>query len=113
MNLRKWIDTLFAWVLIMLGAAHILSRWVPALIVLRGPWVGAGAVAIVTMGLMNAVRSQRKGDRWLRWSTAMATVLTGALCFSVLYHTGNVLHEQAALTACILAVAEVFFALAG
>jgi hypothetical protein len=110
----KWMDALFAWALVLLGAAHFLAAWVPKLGLLRGPWAGGAAVAIVSVGLMNAVRSQRKSDAFLRWSTALATALTSGLCLSVLYQfSGNVLHQPAALATGVLAVVELFFAVAG
>ncbi|HVJ05570.1 MAG TPA: hypothetical protein VM578_07845 [Candidatus Saccharimonadales bacterium] len=109
----KWIDALFAWALVLLGGAHFLAAWVPKLAVLRGPWTGGAAVAIVSMGLMNAVRSQRRKDGFLSWMTALVTALTGAMCIGVLYHfPGNVLHQPAALATGVLAVVELFFALA-
>jgi hypothetical protein len=110
----KWLDALFAWALVVLGAAHFLAAWIPKLGLLRGPWAGGAAVAIVSVGLMNAVRSQRKSDGFLRWSTALATALTAGLCLSVLYQfSGNVLHQPVALAAGVLAVLELFFAVAG
>jgi hypothetical protein len=110
----KWIDAMFAWALVVLGSAHFLAAYVPKLGVLRGPWAGGAAVAIVSMGLMNAVRSQRKSDRLLRWSTVVVTALTTALCLKVLYQfSGNVLHQPAALATGVLAVLELFFAVAG
>jgi hypothetical protein len=110
----KWMDALFAWALVLLGAAHFLAAWVPKLALLRGPWTGGAAVAIIAMGLMNAVRSQRKNDRFLVWTTALVTALAGAMCIGVLYHfPGNVLHQPAALATGVLAVVELFFALAG
>ncbi len=110
----KWMDTVFAWALVLLGSAHYLAVYVPKLGVLRGPWAGGAAVAIVTMGLMNAVRAQRRNDRFLRWSTAAATALTAAMCLRMLYQfPGNVLHQPAALAVGALAVVETFFAVAG
>jgi hypothetical protein len=110
----KWMDALFAWALVLLGAAHYLAAWIPKLGLLRGPWAGGAAVAIVSMGLMNAVRSQRKNDAFLRWSTAGGTALTAALCLSVLYRfSGNVLHQPVALATGMLAVIELIFAVAG
>jgi hypothetical protein len=110
----KWIDTLFAWALVLLGSSHFLAAYVPKLSVLRGPWEGGAVAAIVTMGLMNAVRSQRRSDRFLRWSTAAATALTAGLCMKVLYQfQGNALHQPAALAVGALALVELFFAVAG
>ena len=110
----KWLDALFAWALVLLGGAHFLAAWIPKLGLLRGPWTGGAAVAIVSMGLMNAVRAQRKNDLFLRWSTVAVTALTAALCLRVLYQfSGNVLHQPAALATGALAVVELFFALAG
>jgi hypothetical protein len=110
----KWIDTLFAWALVILGSAHFLAAWVPRLSLLRGPWAGGAAIAIVSMGLMNAVRSQRRNDIFLRWTTAVVTLLTAALCVKTLYQfPGNVLHQPAALATGVLAVFELFFAVAG
>ena len=112
--MMKWLDVLFAWVLVLLGLAHLLAAWVPKLSFLRGPWAQGAAVAIITMGLMNVVRAQRRGDRLLRWTTALATALTAALCLKVLYQfSGNVLHQPAALVIGLLAVAELLFSLAG
>lgn len=111
----KWIDTLLAWALVLLGSAHFLAAYVPKLAALRGPWETGAAVAIVTMGLMNAVRSQRRSDHLLRWSTAATTTaLTCWLCMKVLYQfQGNVLHQPAALAVGALALAELFFSVAG
>ena len=110
----KWMDTLFAWALVVLGSAHFLAAWIPKLSLLRGPWAGGAAIAIVSMGLMNAVRSRRKSDAFLRWSTALVTALTAGLCLTVLYQfSGNVLHQPAALATAVLAVVELFFAVAG
>ncbi|MGA3127779.1 MAG: hypothetical protein ABSD13_13790 [Candidatus Korobacteraceae bacterium] len=112
--MMKWLDALFAWALVLLGLAHMLATWVPKLSLFRGPWAAGVVVAIVTMGLMNAVRSQRRSDRLLRWSTAAATALTAALCLKVLYQfSGNVLHQPAALAVAALALAELFFGLVG
>ena len=110
----KWLDALFAWTLVVLGSAHFLAAWIPKLSLLRGPWPEGAAVAIVSMGLMNAVRSQRKSDTFLRWSTAAATALTAGLCLIALYRfSGNVLHQPAALATGVLAVIELFFAVVG
>lgn len=110
----KWLDAVFAWALVVLGSAHFLAAWIPKLSLLRGPWAGGAAVAIVSMGLMNAVRSQRGNDSFLRWSTVVATALTAGLCLTVLYqYSGNVLHHPAALATGVLAVFELFFAVAG
>jgi hypothetical protein len=110
----KWMDTLFAWALVLLGSAHFLAAWVPKLSVMRGPWTAGEAVAILSMGLMNAVRSQRQSDRFLRWSTATATVMTAGLCLAVLHKfSGNVMHQPAALSTGVLGVLELFFAVAG
>jgi hypothetical protein len=110
----KWLDTLFAWCLILLGSAHYLAAWIPKLTLLRGPWAEGAAVAIVTMGIMNAVRAQRRSDSFLRWSTVVVTALTAGLCLSVLYHfSGNVLHQPAALAAGVIAMVELFFGVAG
>lgn len=110
----KRLDALFAWALVLLGSAHFLAAWIPKLSLLRGPWAGGTAVAIISMGLMNAVRSQRKSDAFLRWSTAAATALTAGLCLVMLYQfSGNVLHQPAALATGVLAVVELFFAVAG
>ncbi len=110
----KWLDALFAWMLVLLGSAHFLAAWIPKLSLLRAPWAGGTAVAIISMGLMNAVRSKRKSDAFLRWSTATATALTAGLCLVRLYQfSGNVLHQPAALATAVLAVVELFFAVAG
>jgi hypothetical protein len=110
----KWLDTAFAWLLVLLGSANFLAEYVPKLAVLRGPWAGGTAAAIVAAGLMNAVRSRRAGDRLLRWTTAAATLLAAWACLVVLYHySGNVLHHPAALAAGVLAVVELIFALLG
>lgn len=110
----KFLDSLFAWALAILGAAHFLAAWIPKLGVLRGPWVGSAAVAIISMGLMNAVRSQRRSDRLLRWNTAIVSVMVTILCLKALYQfSGNVLHQPAALATGALAVLELFFTVAG
>jgi hypothetical protein len=110
----RWMDALCAWVLVVLGSAHFLAEYVPKLGVLRGPWGASAAAAIVSMGLMNAVRSQRPNDSFLRWSTLAATALTAALCLGMLYHLhGNVLHQPAALATGGLAVVELIYGLAG
>jgi hypothetical protein len=110
----KWMDTLFAWALVVLGSAHYLAAWVPKLSLLRGPWAEGAAVAIISMGIMNAVRAQRKNDSFLRWGTVVVTALTVSMCMSVLYHfPGNVLHQPAALAVGALAVFELFFAVVG
>lgn len=110
----KWMDALFAWALVILGSAHFLAEWIPKLGMLRGPWAGSAAIAIVSMGLMNAVRSRRKSDSFLRWSTVVVTALTAGMCLTLLYRfSGNVLHEPAALATGVLAVFELFFAVAG
>jgi len=106
--MKKWIDALFAWALVLLGSAHFLAAFVPKLAVMRGPWTEGAAVAIVTMGLMNAVRTQRSSDRFLRWSTAAATLLTAGLCLMP-----NLLHQPVVLAAGALAVIELVFAVAG
>ena len=112
--MMKWLDVLFSWLLVLLGLAHILAIWVPKLSLFRGPWAAGLVVAIVTMGLMNAVRSQRRNDRLLRWTTAVATALTAGLCLKVIYQfSGNVLHQPAALATGILAVVELIFTLLG
>ncbi len=114
MTRMKWLDMLFAWCLILLGAAHYLAAWVPKMALLRGPWAEGASVAIVTMGIMNGVRVHRKSDAFLRWSTAVVTALTTGLCLAVLYHfPGNVLHQPQALAVAVLGVFELFFAVAG
>jgi VIT1/CCC1 family predicted Fe2+/Mn2+ transporter len=108
----KWLDTAVAWLLVLLGGAHFLAQFVPALGGLRAPWTASTTVAIVTMGLMNAVRSRRRNDHYLRMTTAAVTVLTGGLCFAILYRfSGNVLHQPAALAVLALTVVELIFAL--
>ncbi len=110
----RWLDALFAWILVLLGSAYFLAAWVPKLILLRTPWAAGTAVAVISMGLMNAVRSQRRSDSLLRWSTAVATALTAGLCLVTLYRfSGNVLHQPAALATGVLAVFELFFTVAG
>lgn len=110
----RWMDAVCAWALVLLGSAHFLAAWVPKLGLLRGPWAGGAAAAIVSMGLMNAVRSQRAGDQFLRWSTAAATALTTLLCLGVLYgFHGNVLHQSAALATGLFSVIELLCCLAG
>ena len=110
----RWMDALCAWVLVVLGSAHYLAEYVPKLGVLRGPWAAGAAAAIVCIGLMNAVRSQRPNDRFLRWSTVAATALTAAMCMGVLYRfSGNVLHQPAALAAGALVIVELLYGLAG
>ena len=110
----KILDPLFAWALVVLGAAHLLATEIPRLVFLRGPWVNSTAVAIVCIGLMNAVRSQRKSDRFLRYSAVVATLLTAGLCLTVLYRfSGNVLHQPAALAIAVLTVCELFFGITG
>jgi hypothetical protein len=110
----RWMDALCAWVLVVLGAAYFLAAWIPKMGALRGPWSAGAAAAIVSVGLMNAVRSQRPSDSFLRWSTVAATALTAAMCLGVLYHfSGNVLHQPAALAAGGLAVVELVYGLAG
>jgi hypothetical protein len=110
----KWMDTTFAWLLVLLGSANFLAEYVPKLAMVRGPWAAGAAVAIVSAGLMNAVRSRRAGDGLLRWTTVVATLLTAWVCLLVLYHySGNVLHRPAALAAGVLAVVELIFALIG
>lgn len=78
--MMKWLDALFAWALVLLGSAHFLSQWIPKLGLLRGPWAAGAAVAIISMGLMNAVRTRRQNDAFLRWCTVAATALTAGLC---------------------------------
>jgi hypothetical protein len=110
----KWIDTSFAWAIVLLGSAHFLAAYVPKLTHLRGPWAEGAAVAIITMGLMNAVRSQHRGDHFLRWTTVLTTALTAGLCLRVLYQfQGNVLHQPAALAVGALAMAEFCFSVVG
>lgn len=110
----RWLDTLCAWVLVALGSAHFLAVWIPRLAVVRGPWAGGAAAAIVSMGLMNAVRSQRSSDAFLRWSTVAATALTAGLCLQLLYaFPGNVLHQPAALATTVLAIVELAFGVLG
>ncbi len=110
----RWLDALFAWALVLLGSAHILSAWIPQLSLVRVPWAAGASVAIISVGLMNAVRSQRRSDAFLRWCTAAATALTAALCLVMLYRfSGNVLHQPAALATGVLAVFELFFTVAG
>jgi ABC-type multidrug transport system fused ATPase/permease subunit len=113
MKAMKWLDTLFAWLLVLLGIGHFLSLWVARLAFLRGPWAPAAAVAIINVGLMNAVRAQRS-DRLLRSMTLAATLLASGVVFTILYRfPGNILHQPVALGAAALIVAEVLFALAG
>jgi len=108
------LDAIFAWALVLLGSAHFLAAWIPKLGVLCGPWTAGAAVAIVSMGLMNAVRSQRPSDGFLRWSTAVATALTAGLCLPVVYHLpGNVLHQPAALATAVCVLFELFCSVAG
>ena len=42
--MMKWLDALFAWVLVLLGLAQLLAGWVPKLSFLRGPWASGAAV---------------------------------------------------------------------
>ena len=108
------LDAVFAWALVLLGSSHFLADWVPRLGVLRGPWTAGATVAIVSMGLMNAVRSQRPSDHFLRWCTAVATALTAGLCLPVVYHLpGNLLHQPAALATAVCVIFELFFSVAG
>ena len=110
----RWADAVCAWALVVLGATHFLVAYVPKLGLLEGPWAGGAAVAIISMGLMNAVRSQRRGDQFLRWSTAAATALTTWVCLSVLYrYSANVLHRPAALATGVLALIELLFCVVG
>jgi hypothetical protein len=110
----KWLDTSLAWLLVLLGSANFLAEYVPKLAALRGPWAGGTAAAIVAAGLMNAVRACRPGDKFLRWTTAIVTLLAAWVCLAVLYHySGNVLHYPAALSAGVLALVELGFAVAG
>ena len=104
----KWVDTLLAWALVLKGAAHFLAAFIPKLGLLRGPWTEGAAVAMVTMGLMNAVRAQRRSDRFLRWSTAVATALTAGLCVMP-----DLLHQPVVMATGALAVIELLFAVAG
>ena len=70
-------------------------------------------MAIISAGLMNAARSQRKSDRFLRSCTALATLLTAAMCLITLYRfSGNVLHQPAALAISVLVLIELFFCVA-
>jgi len=110
----KWLDAPIAWLLVLLGAAHLLAAWIPRLSLLRGPWAAGTAVAVLCVGLMNAVRAQRKSDAFLRWSTALATAVTAGLCMVRLYQfSGNVLHQPVALATSVAAIIELFFAVAG
>lgn len=110
----RWLDTLCAWVLALLGATHLLAIWIPRLGFLRGPWMGSAAIAIISAGLMNAVRARRRSDHLLRWNTAVVTALTSGLCLKTLYQfSGNVLHQPAALATGVLTVLELFFTVAG
>jgi len=131
----KWLDALFAWALVLLGSAHFLSQWIPKLGLLRGPWAAGAAVAIISMGLMNAVRTQRQNDAFLRWCTVAATALTAGLCLPLclpmhlpalhsfpggILHSlsGNVfsynaVHHPAGPVTGVLAVVELLFALVG
>ena len=94
----KILDMLLSWALVALGGAHFAAIWVPRLAMARGPWEMGTAVAIVTMGLMNAVRSGRKSDLLVKLACLISTGMTGALVGLELYHfTGNVLHQPAAL----------------
>jgi hypothetical protein len=108
------LGAIFAWALVLLGSSHFLAAWVPRLAVLRGPWTAGAAVALVTTGLMNAVRSQRPSDYFLRWCTAIATALTAGLCLPVIYHLpGNLLHQPAALATAVCVIFELFCSVAG
>lgn len=109
----KPLDNVLAWLLVLLGGAHFLAGWVPAISILRGPWVGAVTVAIVSMGLINAVRAAgKKTDALMRFACVVSTALTTALVVNILYRfTGNVLHQPAALAVAALAVVELVFAL--
>ena len=108
------LDAVLAWALVLLGSSHFLAAWVPRLGVLRGPWTAAAAVALISVGLMNAVRSQRASDSFLRWCTAVATALAAGLCLPVIYHLpGNLLHQPAALATAVCVIFELFCSVAG
>lgn len=110
----RWVDTALAWLLVMLGSANFLAEYVPKLAVIRGPWAAGTAVAVIAVGLMNAVRSHHAGDGLMRWTTVAATLLAAWVCMLELYqYTGNVLHRPVALGASLLLVVELIFALAG
>ena len=112
--MRRWVDTTFAWLLVLLGSANFLAGYVPRLVQLWGPWAGGTAVAVIAAGLMNTMRVRRPSDRTLRWTTAVVTALAAWVNLLALYHYyGNVLHQPAALATGLLAVVELIFAILG
>ncbi|MDR3763498.1 MAG: hypothetical protein P4M01_05320 [Acidobacteriota bacterium] len=112
--MKKTLDALCAWALFVLAAAYFVAVYLHQLPMFIALWSPAAAVAVMDVALMNAVRSQRRNDRFLRWASICATAITASLCLRWLYDfPGNVLHQPVVLGTCLLLVIEVIFAVAG
>lgn len=109
--MTKTLDALCAWALFVLAVAYFAAVYLHRLPMFIALWSPAAAVAVIDVALMNAVRSQRRKDRFLRWTSILATGITAALCLRWLYDfPGNVLHQPVVLGTCALLVIELIFA---
>ena len=112
--MKKTLDALCAWALFALAAAYFAAVYLHRLPMFIALWSPAAAVAVIDVALINAVRSQRRNDRFLRWAAVASTAITAALCLRWLYDfPGNVLHQPVVLGTCALLVIELLFAVAG
>jgi hypothetical protein len=112
--MKKNLDTLLAWALFLMGVAFFPAAYLHRFPQFIGLWTSASATAVISVALMNAVRARRRNDRFLRWSTVLATLITTALCLRLLYDfPGNVLHQPVSLTVAVLVLIELLFAVAG
>ncbi len=112
--MKKTLDAICAWALFALAAGYFVAVYLHRMPMFIALWSPAAAVAVIDVALINAVRSQRRSDRFLRWASIFSTVFTSSLCLRWLYDfPGNVLHQPVVLGTCVLLLIELIFAVAG
>jgi hypothetical protein len=110
----KKLDTVLAWLMVLLGVLHCGAAWISIKgFPIGAIWGFAGGAAILEAGLLNLVR-QGSGKGLARTGAIVANILLAILIVSVGWsQMTHLLHHLNFIVVTALVVAELIFSLKG
>jgi hypothetical protein len=110
----KKIDTVLAWLMVLLGVLHCGAAWISIKgFPIGAIWGFAGGAAILEGGLLNLVR-QGSGKGLARSGSIVANILLAIMLVSLgLSQVTHLLHHLNFIVVTVLVVAELIFSLKG
>jgi len=110
----KKLDTVLAWLMVLLGVLHCGAAWISNKgFPIGAIWGFAGGAAILEGGLLNIAR-QGSGKGFTRGASIVANILLAIMLVSLgLSQVTHLLHHLNFIVVTVLVAAELIFSLKG